>query len=42
MCGGAELEVWDFRQRERVCKMKANANISHVKGDHTGLLVGVG
>ena len=41
-CGGDEMEVWDFRQRERVCKMKSSATISQVKCDHTGLLMGMG
>lgn len=41
-CGGDEMEVWDFRQRERVCKMKSAATISQVKCDHTGLLMGMG
>jgi WD40 repeat protein len=42
LCGGDELEVWDFRQRERVCKMNASTTISHVKCDSSGLLMGMG
>ena len=41
-CGGDELEVWDFRQRQRICKMNSSSTISHVKCDQSGLLMGMG
>lgn len=42
VCGGDELEIWDFRDRKRVCKLQTAAPVSKVKCDHTGLLIGAG
>jgi len=41
-CGGNDLEIWDFRERKRVCKLQTQTTVTHVKADHTGLLLGVG
>ena len=44
--GRAVVEVWDFRQRERVCVLetdhKGEGGVSQVKCDPTGLLLGIG
>jgi len=41
-CGGDELEVWDFRERKRVCKLATSGRVSHIKCDSSGLLIAAG
>lgn len=42
ICGGDELEVWDFRERKRVCKLQTAHPVSYVSSDPSGLILGVG
>lgn len=41
-CGGDEVEIWDFRERKRVCKLQTQGTVSHIKCNDSGLLLGVG
>ena len=42
VCGGEQLEIWDFRDRKRVCKVQPQSEITQVKCDSSGLMIGVG
>lgn len=42
VCGGDELEIWDFRERKRACKLETASPITHVKCDYSGLILGAG
>lgn len=43
-CGGEKgVEIWDFRERSKICNLDPNrGEITKVKCDPTGLLLGVG
>ncbi len=36
------MEIWDFRERKRVCKLQTQGTVSQIKCNDSGLLLGVG